>query len=449
MRRYLWYGNLALALTFTAIPAGTIMASGPHGATVSKTPAYAQPAKPDAHPHAPIYLPYKGTMVVGQINTHPATSAPSNAFTPLQGGFTSVRNGDGRLEMFADTNDGNIWHKWQSTPNDDTSWSGWSWFGSGMMSPEAQLNMDGRVEVFAVDKNGKMWHIWQTAVGGPWSAWTAFAQNMWMKTSGAGYNTGYTVIQNMDGRVEVFAPLVNLTTGAVQTYHIWQTTAGGSWGAWTFLFAGNLHQLVSGMDKNGAFEVFGNEGFGTTYTAYTEYQLFQTAAGSSWGTNSKFGTGVTNFTLNSDTDGRLEAFAQVDVSGNWQVYHTWQTTPGTWNNSGSGIIVWQATGFTINSAYGASVHVLLNRNASGTLEIFAYSSDLVSIYHNYQTTAGGSWATWSPFLTQMSISALYAAQEKDGHQSLFAIDGTGTMWQTWQTSPAGTGWHGWVNVGHP
>jgi hypothetical protein len=92
-------------------------------------------------------------------------------------------NADGRLELFVTTNDGvdeencDVWHVWQTSPNN--GWSGWQAMGSpGGGIGREYLNLalgasdDGRLELFATANDGNLWHRWQTAPNNGWSPWT-------------------------------------------------------------------------------------------------------------------------------------------------------------------------------------------------------------------------------------------------------------------------------------
>jgi hypothetical protein len=126
-------------------------------------------------------------------------------------------NADGRLEVHAVGTSG-VWHAWQTTPGG--SWSGWASFGapvagSTVTGLAAGQNLDGRQEVFASVNNGDVWHIWQTAPNNGWSAWDGL---------GGEPSPGVLVGRNQGGRLEIF---VQGRGGGV--YHRWQTSPGGSW----------------------------------------------------------------------------------------------------------------------------------------------------------------------------------------------------------------------------
>jgi hypothetical protein len=83
-------------------------------------------------------------------------------------------NADRRFEVFAPGNDGNLWHIWQTQPNN--GWSSWSNRGTPpnikfASPPAVMLNPDRRLELFTVGNDGHVCHIWQIARGGAWSNW--------------------------------------------------------------------------------------------------------------------------------------------------------------------------------------------------------------------------------------------------------------------------------------
>src|SRR5207237_104735 len=61
----------------------------------------------------------------------------------------ALQNADGRIEVFLRGNDANMYHAWQTSPNN--GWSGWAQMGgSWHRDPVAGRNADGRMELFVV-----------------------------------------------------------------------------------------------------------------------------------------------------------------------------------------------------------------------------------------------------------------------------------------------------------
>jgi glucose/arabinose dehydrogenase len=179
--------------------------------------------------------------------------------------------------------------------------------------PSVVQNSDGRLEVFVVAADNKLWHRWQTSPGSStWSAWTSLGGTI------AG---SPAVTINSDGRLEVF--VVGANGNAL--YHKWQTSAGSS-------------------------------------TSWSNYV-------------SLGGTITGNPAVTRNSDGRLEVFA-VGATGN-ALYHKWQTAPGssTWS-------AWDSLGGTIQS------NPAVGRNADGRLEVFVVAAD-DAVWHKWQVNSGG------------------------------------------------------------
>ncbi|MGE3271534.1 MAG: hypothetical protein AB7P40_22480, partial [Chloroflexota bacterium] len=89
--------------------------------------------------------------------------------------FDVGRNADGRLEAFAVTSGGRLWHTWQMEPNSRRPWSPWAPLESppgGLDKPPVVVrNAVGSLEVFSRGPDGRVWHI---AQGGPINGWTSW-----------------------------------------------------------------------------------------------------------------------------------------------------------------------------------------------------------------------------------------------------------------------------------
>ncbi len=272
-------------------------------------------------------------------------------------------NADGRLEVFTIA-DGALWHIWQTTAGGN--WYN-TWFSSGkpsgmdlQPSPALVRNADGRLEVFAAGTDGALWHIWQTAPNGTWSSWASLGT-----PSNVQFLSGYTVGKNADGRLEVFTVG---SDGAL--WHIWQTTAGGNWYN-TWFSSGKLStsaEIYIGpaviQNADGRLEVFtvGSDG--------ALWHIWQNSPNGTWNTWTSFGT-IPNvqFTtagpaVGKNKDGRLE----VLIAGNdGALWHTWQVTPGkNWNN-------WDSLGALPSTNLSTAPEV--SENSDGRLEVFVASGD--------------------------------------------------------------------------
>ncbi|HEY8739513.1 MAG TPA: peptidoglycan-binding protein, partial [Candidatus Dormibacteraeota bacterium] len=85
-----------------------------------------------------------------------------------------ARNADGRLEVFANDQFGNLIHTWQFAPG--SGWVGPYSLGQPGASlagvPQTGTNTDGRVVALVPDGNsGLEWQTFQVTAGGGWSGW--------------------------------------------------------------------------------------------------------------------------------------------------------------------------------------------------------------------------------------------------------------------------------------
>ena len=147
-----------------------------------------------------------------------------------------ANNDDGRLELFMiNAEDGQLYHRWQTTPNDSTQWSSrWNPLNTPSLPREAPTVVrdgDGRLELFMVGVDGKLYHCWQTAKNDStgWSKnWELYTAPMttWRLTSNP------VASRNADGRLELFMVGVD-----DQVYRCRQkeVTNSGEWSDWELL----------------------------------------------------------------------------------------------------------------------------------------------------------------------------------------------------------------------
>jgi hypothetical protein len=343
---------------------------------------------------------------------------------------TVGRNADGRLEVFFNSQDGIIWHIWQTSPGG--TWSSWASlnkppnisFTSGTAVGE---NADGRLEVFITGSDGMLWHIWQVTAGGGWhNSWFSLG-----RPSAANLESPPAVVRNADGRLEVFSIDTN---GAL--WHIWQTSPNGTWSSWVSLGTPTNVQFVPtpGVNQNadGRLEVFipGSDG--------ALWHIWQITAGGSWH-NSWFSSGQPSTTVGiffpagviQNADGRLEVFA---LGRDGALWHIWQTSPnGNWNT-------WTSFGTPSNVNFVTAPTV--NRNKDGRLEVLITGND-GALWHIWQTSPGRDWSTLvslgAPTNTSLTpFSSPVVSENADGRLEVFAETG-GVLWHAWQIIPSG-GW---------
>jgi hypothetical protein len=150
--------------------------------------------------------------------------------------ITVAQNQDGRLELFASADDGRVsraWHIWQPTPGAST-WSSWDELkvprelsggpGTGLSGrPAVARNQDGRLELFMQGSDGNVWHCWQSAPGaGPWSPWHSLGNPPFGQPQVAAE-------AQADGRLVLFA---FATGGDLGLAVLEQTAPNDGWSSW-------------------------------------------------------------------------------------------------------------------------------------------------------------------------------------------------------------------------
>jgi hypothetical protein len=88
--------------------------------------------------------------------------------------------------------------------------------GGGLSSLIVVQNADGRLEVFTVGGDGNLWHIWQTIPGKAWSTWASLN-----KPPNTYFYAPPVAARNADGRIEAFS-----LGNDYALWHIWQTAPG-------------------------------------------------------------------------------------------------------------------------------------------------------------------------------------------------------------------------------
>ncbi len=228
---------------------------------------------------------------------------------------TVSRNANGELEIFATGTGGSVWTISQTSPGG--GWSGWSSLGTpgtGVVSTHevamvaAGENADGRLEIFASTTNGTVWHDWQATPGGAWSGWSSLGSTITQSVS---------VARNSDGSLEIFALAPG---GGVLTDS--QTSAGGGWSGWSAL-AGTQTSAppVPGQDQDGRLEIFALASAGALWH---DWQTTPGGAWSGWSSfgGSLLSASIDTPAVGQNTDGRLEVFATAPDGSIWHNWQT-------------------------------------------------------------------------------------------------------------------------------
>ncbi|MEW9527390.1 hypothetical protein [Microbispora sp. NPDC049125] len=297
-------------------------------------------------------------------------------------------NKDGRMEIFAGTADGRLYHMWQLSKNSG-SWSGWAQIDqfSMMTGLSAVVNLDGRLEVFVAD-GFYVWSVYQTSPGVGWEKANLGHVLTWNA------NGPVVAARNSDGRLEVFGVGCGIATptnecGIPHIYHKWQKVVGGDWSGWEPMGHCNDRTVTSvnvAQNKDGRLEFYEIR---TTSTDYLKGDLCATwqQPDGTWHAYENRGNGRIDTqaptAVASNEDGRIEVFS---ISADNHVQHMWQTAAnGGWSG-------WANLG--TRGDFGR-LGLAANRNADGRLEVVALTSN-GQPYHSWQKTAGGDWSDWAP-----------------------------------------------------
>ena len=135
--------------------------------------------------------------------------------------ITAVNHADGRIEVLAVDDAGQVWRTAQTTPS-DTNWSPLTKLdGFGMSMVAAARNADGRLELIGVDAGGGVWRRTR-ATAGTWSDWSRLSQRTLARV---------TAETGASGRIQL--------VGVDNLGNIWQSTQtaanAGTWSPWTQL----------------------------------------------------------------------------------------------------------------------------------------------------------------------------------------------------------------------
>lgn len=279
--------------------------------------------------------------------------------------ISTIRNKDGRLEIFCANSSHTIYHNYQTAPH--SAWSGWFSLGGTGTNLQSVVNKDGRDEVFCIGSDGYIWHKWQTNTSGAWNS-------SWSSMGGQHIKAGYVVAQNSDGRLEIFGVSDN---GDV--WHNYQTAAGLGWNGWIDLGGNGINpRLAFGQDTDGRLEIFG---VGPSGDIQHNYQY--KGGGGAWnGWGSMGGTGCQpGFVCGMNIDGRLELFC-VQTSNN-DVWHKYQNVAGgAWTD-------WYDFG-----GNNQDPQLVVANNANGAMQVFGIGKTSKTIWTNYQSNPGGTWNGW-------------------------------------------------------
>jgi hypothetical protein len=211
-------------------------------------------------------------------------------------------------------------------------------------------------------------------------------------------------------------------------WHI-KSTGPGTWSAWVSLGGSLLGDPSVGVNKDGRLEVFAVGG------DHAVWHIAQTTAGGSWGDWSSLGGQVISdpTVITNPPAGPIASCLEVFVIGGDQaVWHNFQTTPG---GSWSG---WQSLGgsMTGNLAVGGN-------NGTGFV-VLARGTDN-ALWDLTETAPGGPWPSWVSLNGVISSDPSLSANA-DNRLEAFVRGGDNALWHIAQVSPGGS-WGEWSSLG--
>jgi len=289
--------------------------------------------------------------------------------------------------------------------------AGWQPLGGVITTePAAGSNADGRIEVFARGTDNALWHIWQTSAGGSFGGWSSL---------GGVLTSTPAVARNADGRLEVF---VRGSDGGL--YHMWQTVPNGGWSRWAGLGGVITSDPVAVRNADGRIEVFARGTDGALW------HIWQRGGQQGWSGWASLGVQFNgNPAAGNNKDGRIEVFLR---GTNGALVHVWQTAPnGGWSS-------WSSLGGVITS------DPSVTNNKDGRLEVFARGTDN-ALWHIWQTAPNNGWSGWASLGGVITTNPV-AGRNADGRIEVFVRGTDNALWHIWQTAP-NSGWSGWGSFG--
>lgn len=161
-----------------------------------------------------------GALLAAALTVVALAVAPSTAIAGAWGATVTGTNLDGRDEQFWVGSDGQVYHRWATTPNGPINSAVHSLGGHVTSGIGVGHNQDGRLEIFGRADGGDINHMWQLS-GGGWSGWASLGGQV------RAYTGVYGTHHN--GRIQV-----RMTDTSGVTRYKWQQSANCCWtSSWT------------------------------------------------------------------------------------------------------------------------------------------------------------------------------------------------------------------------
>jgi hypothetical protein len=278
-----------------------------------------------------IYHAYQKVAGSSAATNWSAFSIVSSSRVSQTGKLTVGKWSNGALDLFVIGTDTILYHNYQKTAGNSTSWSGFTGLG-GNWEEGADISVasenDGRVDVFVIDGLGSLQNNFQTSINSTnWNGWHNIS-------SAVGITSRTTVARDAFGILNAFV----LGTDGI-CYYKTETAANSpaSWTSWSSLgtnkWATDAKPVIA-QDQNGALELFI---VGSNQSVYHNYQ----SSGAWHGWVSLGGTFAQNIRpcIGPNADGRLEIFLNLangamdtswETSVNGTTWFSWFSLGGTW-----------------------------------------------------------------------------------------------------------------------
>jgi hypothetical protein len=302
----------------------------------------------------------------------------------------------------------------------------------GNLTPTIVQNADGRLEVFVLGQDNQLYHRWQTAANSnTWSVYTVGDKTYDWTPLGLGqqfFSSGQrpAIVKNNDGRLDVF------WLRDFQLLHSYKEAIPNS--SWVNTSSNEVGggdfdgDPVVAQNANGKLELFmvHESPDSNLYRLHHMYGdgTLLPSLGGQWSSNRKPAVAMNG-------DGRLEVFM---VGLDRQLYHRWQ---GMMNSSSWSEDWTPLGGPTILGDPTVAI------DSSSRLNLFVVHSNNRQLYYRWQTSTVGDstarWSDWTPLEGHWSPSRIPAmAQNADGRLEVFMVGSDGRLYHRWQTSRNGT-----------
>jgi len=352
------------------------------------------------------------------LDPGPFLSAPGEPTAPaaprweslggqLEKGLAVNRNQDGRLEVLVRGGDSQLYHRYQTAPND--GWNkDWESLGGEILGPILALkNQDDRIAVFARGKDQTLWHLYQVAPNKGWSGWKPMDQDPARRVA-----IGELLVGERTGKKQL-ALFARRPSDGVLLQRA-QVEAGGGWAEWAPLDERVRVEgtMAVGRNQDGRLEIIARDGQGKAH--HIREGAPGSWQGSSWEPLGSQAIGPRLLAVGRTKDGRLVAFAQGTDQGK-TLWHIWQQEPGKgWAPE------WVSLGGSVNNVMWVAAQ------EDGRLAVFARGGDN-ALWRLEQQEAGRSWGKWESLGGKVG-DLLAVGRQQDGRLEVVVQGGDKALW---------------------